>query len=146
MARILVIDDDNLLRETVSTMLVAGGHEVILAVHGDDGVRLFQEQPIDLVVCDVFMPQKEGLETVQEIRRLSASVPIISMTGSFTPEPKSSSGGDPDFLRMARAFGATQTITKPFRMADLLGLVRQCLGAVVLHGLVFVKVVSALHS
>ena len=83
------------------------------------GFRKFQQEPFDLVMCDVFMPQKEGLETIREIRQLSASVRIISMTGG--------GGGDPDFLRMARAFGATQTITKPFRKAEVLALVRQCL-------------------
>ncbi len=128
MARILVIEDDEPVRGTLKAMLESGGHVVTLAVNGDDGIQKFRHEPCDLVLCDVFMPQKEGLETVSEIRQLSASIPIISMTGSVGPESDGSSGRDPDFLRVARAFGATQTITKPFRMADLLALVRQCLG------------------
>lgn len=69
MARILVIDDDDLVRGTVEAMLEAGGHEATLAVDGEDGLRQFQRQPFDLVLCDVFMPQKEGLETVRELLR-----------------------------------------------------------------------------
>lgn len=119
MARILVIEDDEPVRGTLKAMLQSGGHVVTLAVDGEDGIQAFKQASFDLVLCDIFMPQKEGLETIGEIRRLSASVPIISMTGS--------SAGDPDFLRMAREFGATHTIAKPFRMADLLSLVRQSL-------------------
>ena len=128
MAHILVIEDDEPVRGTLKAMLESRGHVVTVAVNGDDGIWKFQLESFDLVTCDLFMPQKEGLETVREIRQLSATVPIISMTGSSGPEPDSrSSGRDPDFLRMARAFGATKTITKPFRMADLLALVQECL-------------------
>jgi len=129
MARILVIDDNDLLRETVKLMLTSGGHEVALAVNGEDGIRQFQQRPFDLVLCDLFMPEKEGLETVREIRGLSADMPIISMTGSITPVPGSSGGLNPDFLRMAAAFGATETIAKPFKVRELLALVDKCLGA-----------------
>ena len=125
MARILIIDDDELLRETVEAMLLSGGHKAVSAVDGEHGIRRFQEERFDLVLCDVFMPQKEGLETMRELRELSAVTPIISMTGSIA----SSGTGqlDPDFLRMTAEFGATRTIVKPFKAADLLALVQQCL-------------------
>jgi CheY-like chemotaxis protein len=129
MARILVIDDNDLIRTTVAAMLKTGGHDVALAVDGDDGVLQFREQPFDLVLCDVFMPNKEGLETVREIRQLSAATPIISMTGSVAPVPGSGGQLDPDFLRMASAFGATRTIAKPFKTAELLALIQECLEA-----------------
>ena len=137
MAHVLVIEDDELLRSTLKTMLESSGHVVTLAVDGQDGVQKFEREPFDLVLCDVFMPQKEGLETIREIRQLSAGVPIISMTGS-------GGGADPDFLRMARNFGATQTIAKPFKRGDLLALVRQCLGAAILHGLLLLKALPTL--
>ena len=125
MARILVIDDDELVRGTVQAMLESDGHEAVLAVDGDDGVRRFHQQRFDLVLCDVFMPQKEGLETVREIRQSSRETPIISMTGSV---PAGDGGRlDPDFLRMSSALGATRTIAKPFRPRELLALVRECL-------------------
>jgi CheY-like chemotaxis protein len=134
MARILVIDDDELLRATVGAMLLSGGHEVVSAADGEDGVRLFQQQPFDLVVCDVFMPKKEGLETVKEIRALSAATPIISMTGSY-PRPSGGAHLDPDFLRMSKAFGATRVIAKPFKSQELLALIQQCFEAKVQRGL-----------
>lgn len=127
MARILVIDDDELVRGTVQAMLQSDGYEVVLAVDGEDGIRQFQRQPFDLVLCDVFMPQKEGLATVREIRQLSTGIPIISMTGSV---PANDSGPlDPDFLRMSSALGATRTLAKPFRPRELLALVKECLGS-----------------
>ena len=127
MARILVIDDDDLIRGTVQSILALGRHDSVLAVDGEDGVRKFRRQQFDLVLCDVFMPHKEGLETVREIRQLSAGTPIISMTGSI---PTADGGRlDPDFLRMSGALRATRTIAKPFRPRELLALVRECLGA-----------------
>jgi len=71
MVNILVIDDDALVRETIRTMLQLEGHEVALAPHGEDGLRRFREQAFDIVICDIFMPRKGGLETVAEIRRIS---------------------------------------------------------------------------
>lgn len=129
MARILVIEDDEPVRSTLKAMLESGGNAVSIAIDGEDGIRKFQHEPFDLVICDVFMPRKEGLATVGEIRRLSASVPIISMSGSFGPELDISEKDTPGFLRMARALGATETIAKPFRMTDLLALIRKCLDA-----------------
>ena len=132
MAHILVIDDDELVRSTVRAMLESGGHETVLAVDGEDGLRQFQRQAFDLVLCDVFMPRKEGLETVREIRQISRDTPIISMTGSL---PASEGGRlDPDFLRMSGALGATRTIAKPFRPRELLALVKECLGTTAKNG------------
>jgi CheY-like chemotaxis protein len=95
MARILVIDDDELIRDTVRTILASDGHESVLAVDGEDGVRQFQHHSFDLVLCDVFMPHKEGLATMREIRQLSAATPIISMTGSIP----TGVSDQPDFAR-----------------------------------------------
>lgn len=128
MARILVIDDDELVRSTVRAMLESGGHETVLAVDGEDGLRQFQKRAFDLVLCDVFMPRKEGLETVREIRQISATTPIISMTGSAPV--KHGGQPDPDFLRMSSLLGATRTIAKPFGRNELLALVRECLSQV----------------
>ena len=126
MARILVIDDDELIRGTVRAILASDGHEPVLAVDGEDGIRQFRSQPFDLVLCDVFMPHKEGLATMREIRQLSAATPIISMTGSIPADD--SDQAHPDFLRMSGPLGATRTIAKPFRPRELLALVRKCLG------------------
>lgn len=126
MARILVIDDDRLVRSTIGTMLGVGSHKVILAEGGEDGLRCFRAQAFDLVLCDIAMPQMDGLQTIRELRKLSPDIPIISMTGSY-PRPTGGAHLDPNFLAMSKQVGATRVIGKPFRLDDLLAVVRQCL-------------------
>lgn len=125
-ARILVVDDNQEVREIVESMLLSADYEVVLAIDGEDAIRQFQEQRFDLVICDVFMPKKDGFEAIREIRGLSATVPIISMTGSY-PRPSGGAHLDPNYLRMSSLLGATKVIAKPFRARELLALVRQCL-------------------
>ena len=130
MARILVIDDDALVRETVAAMLAAGGHETVLAGGSADGIRQFRGQRFDLVICDLFMPTKEsGLEMIAALRAVSAATtPIILMTGGVPvvggqlvgPEPLRSTEED---------FGPLHVIGKPFRMHDLLAMVTECLAS-----------------
>jgi DNA-binding response OmpR family regulator len=124
MARILVIDDDELFREFVQKALVEAGFEVIPAGDGDEGLRKFMETPVDLIICDVLMPNKDGLETVRAVRSRSSRLPIITMTGGVLADTEDGL----DDLRMSMAFGATRTIGKPFRATKLLKLVRECLG------------------
>ena len=127
MARILVAEDDLLVADTVQAMLRSGGHEVVLAKRGDEAICLFRDQTFDLVLCDVHMPGKDGLEVTEEIRRLSPDIPIVSMTGSY---PRASGGAhlDPAFLNASKKAGATKVLAKPFRTQELLALVQGCLG------------------
>jgi len=134
MARILLVDDDEMVRSTVRAMLAGAGHEVVQAVDGEDGLLQFRQHGCDLIICDVIMPNMDGLEMVREIRRLSTDVPIISMTGSFVR----STGGahlNAVYLRLCSELGATKVIAKPFRAADLMPLVVQCLGLSPVHAL-----------
>jgi len=124
-ARILVVEDDSDVRHTVAMMLRSGGHEVVAAADGDAGIRLFREQRFDLVLCDVHMPGRDGIEVVEEIRR-SHAIPIIQMTGSS----ERVSGGahlDPRFLQANAKAGVLKVIAKPFRAHELLALVQQCM-------------------
>ena len=104
------------------------GHQVDLAVDGVDGLQQFQLHPFDLVIADIFMPNKEGLETIRELRRITPLTPIITMTGSFPGPHRSGDLGNIDYLRMAQVFGATRTLSKPFSHRELLALVDECLG------------------
>lgn len=127
MSCVLVIDDDDLVREVVQTMLVSKGHKVVLALDGQDGIRQYKNQRIDLVVCDVFMPNSDGIETLRELRRMDASLPILMMTGGATTvQAEPHRFPDADFLRMTLLLGATRTIAKPFDVDELSALV-QCL-------------------
>jgi DNA-binding NtrC family response regulator len=126
MARVLVIDDEEDVRRVVDVMLRNAGHDPVLAVDGNDGLRHFQKQPFDLVICDVFMPNKEGIETLKEIRQLDPTVSIIMMSGG-APTAYFWGATHRDYLAMAEALGATRTIEKPFKYLKLIGLVQECL-------------------
>jgi DNA-binding response OmpR family regulator len=119
-ARILVIDDEALIRGSLRLALESAGHEVLEAADGAAGLRFLDGPPVDLVLCDVFMPRKDGLETIQELRRLTPRLPVIAMSGGSPAVPM-------DFLPLARRFGATRTLRKPFGVAEVLGAVREVL-------------------
>jgi CheY-like chemotaxis protein len=68
MARVLVVDDDALVRNAVQAMLTSGGHEVALAVDGEDGLQQFAREPFDLVLCDVIMPNMDGLDARNQVQ------------------------------------------------------------------------------
>ncbi|MCD6074839.1 MAG: Response regulator, CheY-like receiver [Rhodospirillales bacterium] len=116
MANILVIDDEKLARFTVRKILEQAGHKIIETESGTEGVRIFQAQPCDLVITDIIMPGKEGIETINDIKRISPRTPIIAMSGGGRT-------GNLDFLKLAQQRGADQTISKPFKPDELLGMV-----------------------
>src|SRR5688500_15549643 len=81
MARVLVIDDDSLVRNAVSRMLRSVGHETVEVEHGQAGMEILRRDPPDLVITDIIMPEQEGIETIAAIREISG-LPIIAMSGS----------------------------------------------------------------
>ena len=118
MARILVIDDTASVRELLEQMLRHTGYDVVLAANGKEGIDQLRRQPVELVITDLFMPEKEGLETIQELRRDFPNIGIIAMSG----EP-----GMPSLLGIAKRFGALKTIEKPFDRAEMLAAVEEVL-------------------
>jgi len=121
MARILVIDDNESLRETVREILTEAGYEVVEASDGREGIALCQAHPIDLLLTDLLMPGQEGLETTRELRRMEACPKIIAMSGGGQT-------GRLEFLDVARVLGADRTLHKPVRARDLLRAIRELLG------------------
>ena len=119
MSRILVIDDDASLRQLVAQLLRTSGYEVDEASNGRDGIRLYQQAPFDLVVTDLLMPDKDGLEVLIELRSTSPDVKIITISGS------NAYGNSP--LNTSRLLGADRTIQKPFNDEQLLQAVREVL-------------------
>ena len=127
MPRILVIDDDDMVRSTIKAILERAGHDVTLAVDGEDGLSQFQRQSCDLVVCDIFMPNKEGIATLRELRNIDAAIPVITMTGGSPSTGRAGPSAHADYLTMSTLLGATRTIHKPFRASELIALVQECL-------------------
>jgi CheY-like chemotaxis protein len=125
MSHILVIDDDRLLRATVERILRSEGHEVASACDGCEGLRRFRSDRFDLVACDSSMANMEGLETMREIRRLCAALPLIAFTGR--PADAAGPGSETDALGMVGKLGRTAMLAKPFRRQELVALVRRCL-------------------
>jgi len=122
MPRILLIEDDAALRRTLRTILEKALHTVAEAGDGLQGVALFSKETFDLVITDIIMPNREGIETIGDIRRLDPHVPIVAISGG------GSVGGEL-FLKLAEQVGATRTLAKPIRPVDLVQAVASCLGA-----------------
>ncbi len=120
MAKILVIDDDGAHRRMISLALGRAAHVIVEAKDGVEGLHCFREQHPRLVVCDIVMPEKEGIQTIVEIRSASPDVPIIAISG----------GGIDiglNYLDLARKLGANAILSKPFRPAELVDLVDRLL-------------------
>lgn len=122
MARVLVIDDDEMSRTLVKRMLDAEGHQVEEAPDGAEGLRLFGEHPPDLVLTDINMPGLDGHDVIEAIRFQHAQVPIIAISGGGAI-PKD------ELLETASALGAVEVIMKPFEFSQLVGAVKRALGS-----------------
>jgi two-component system chemotaxis response regulator CheY len=100
MASILVIDDDVQLQEFIQIVLEEKGHEIRCSGDGVAGLKAHRQRPADLILCDLFMPEKEGLETIRELHREFPNVKVIAISGGCPRD------GRMDFLPLAKQFGA----------------------------------------
>lgn len=117
---ILVVDDDDSLRDSLRRTLHRRDWAVIEAAEGAEGLRIVAEHTVDVVLIDLFMPGKEGLETIDVLRRLYPRVYIIAMSGGGVR-------GRLDVLKAARLMGAQRTLPKPFARETLIEAVEQAL-------------------
>lgn len=122
MARILVIDDEEPVREMLRQMLERAGHEVLQACDGDEGVAVHKRSQVDLVITDILMPRKGGLVTISELRRDRPDMKIIAMSGGGRT-------GKLNFLSTAKTFPGVKTLRKPFRQSEVLDAVREILSS-----------------
>jgi two-component system, chemotaxis family, chemotaxis protein CheY len=121
LARILVVDDDDLIRKLVVRTLERAGYEVEASADGQQAARQYRKEPADLIITDLFMPEKEGMEIIMELRRDHPDVKIIAISGA-------GSLGPTGYLEVARMIGASSTLAKPFGQEELLDAVRQLIG------------------
>lgn len=121
MTRILVIDDEAHIRAILSDVLEIEGYEVAGAANGLTAMRQFREKPFDLVITDMIMPEKEGLETMREIRKEFPDTKIIAISGGGLVGPES-------YLALAKSFGAERTFTKPFDLKTIVTAVEELVG------------------
>jgi len=123
MARILVVDDDSMIRLVVKTILERQGHSVVLAECGHDGAEAIEAYAFDIAIVDIFMPDMNGFETIKAFRRSAPRLPIVVMSGYAF---RAANDPAPDFFRMAIDLGATACLRKPFTPAQLLHVVQGC--------------------
>lgn len=118
--RILVVDDDEGTRRSLEILLTKAGYEVIQARTGSEALRLWRDHGGDLVIMDLLMPEKSGIETIVELLAYSPGTRIIAMSG----------GGDTkrfDLLGEAGMLGAVLTIRKPYSPAEMMAAVDRAL-------------------
>ena len=120
MAKILVIEDDKTVRRVIRRILETKGYSVSEAGDGKEGINRFLEDPADLVLTDIVMPTKEGLETIRELKETSPDVKIIAMSGGGRNNPY-------DYLNLAKKFGAARVFEKPFEWDDLIDAISELL-------------------
>jgi DNA-binding NtrC family response regulator len=120
MASILVLDDDDLVRDVLQNALEREGHQVLAARDGRKGLEIVRSQPVDLAIVDIIMPEKGGIETIMEIHREFPGLKTVVITGKVNVDLE-------PFIRLTRQFGVRQLIQKPFDLRDVLGTVRQIL-------------------
>lgn len=117
---ILVIDDDKLMCLALGKILVSAGYNVVQASDGEEGLKLYRTQHFDLVITDLIMPDKEGIQIIRELRKENSQIRIIAMSAGGR-------GGATDYLKWARLMGAKQCLSKPIRREDLLAAVQAVL-------------------
>jgi len=122
MARILIIEDDEDLRGWMRIILEDAGHDIIEAENGLEATDLHKATPFNLIITDLFMPEKEGFETIKDLKQEDPNVLIIAIStgGRFKSEAN---------LRIAGQLGADHTISKPIDREQLLKIVDTCLTA-----------------
>ncbi len=120
MARILVIDDDPGMRKALKSFLERSEYEVSVASDGRAALNLHQACPMDLIITDILMPEKDGFETIIEFQQHFPRVKIIAISGGGEI-------GENTYLDCARAMGAEKAFAKPFKFQELLKAVRELL-------------------
>ena len=125
MKRILVIDDDTQVRQMLRQMLEREGYEVVDAGDGKEGMKLYRQAPTDLIITDIIMPEKEGVETIIELKRDFPDVKIIAISGGSRALEAQ------NCLSYVRGLRVAHVFTKPFDRKELLDAIQKLLGDVV---------------
>jgi len=116
---ILVIDDDENVRRLICKMLETEKNEIFEAENGNKGMKLIKSNPdVDLVITDLIMPEKEGLETIRELRQDFSHIKIMAISGGGKIDPQ-------NYLPIAKGMGADITLNKPFTRQELLNAIRK---------------------
>jgi len=120
MKRVLVVEDDEMVRALLRSMLETAGYEVEELPNGVNASRLQEQNPFDVVILDILMPEKDGFEIIQEFKIKWPSLPMIAISGGGVYSPN-------DCLRLAKSFGAHRNFVKPVEREELLTAIEELL-------------------
>jgi DNA-binding response OmpR family regulator len=120
MAKILVIEDDEQIRSLIKQILEKEGHYIFIAPEGEKGLALYKDKLPDLVITDIVMPGKEGLETIMELKSINPDTKIIAISGGGKVSPET-------YLDLAKKFGAIVALKKPFTRLEITNSVNMLL-------------------
>jgi CheY-like chemotaxis protein len=120
MKKVLIIDDNDAVRSTMARILGLAGYETVTAGDGNEGLARMRAEHPDLIITDIIMPEKEGIETIRLILAERPGAKIMAVSGGGRH-------GTMDFLSAARKLGATEVLQKPFEPDDLVNRVARCL-------------------
>ena len=112
--RILIIDDDEDFRSYVYDLLTSRGYKVLTAANGNEGLKTINRDEIDIILVDMVMPEREGVETIMEVRVTHPNIKIIAMSGAVRHDT---------YLKLAGELGADITLSKPFEKGDVLNAI-----------------------
>jgi len=118
MADILLVEDEDQLRSMLREVLQSAGHKVREAENGKIAMNVFAARPSELVITDLIMPEKEGLEIIRELKRGKTDVKIIAISGGGRNNAQ-------DYLELARRFGADHILSKPFSNREILEVIEK---------------------
>jgi DNA-binding NtrC family response regulator len=121
MPDILIVDDDTQIRKLLRITLEKEGYHIDEASNGNQALKRFHENPPDLVIMDLIMPEKEGIETISEIQKQYPETKIIAISGGGRLNPK-------NYLDLAEKMGAHKTLAKPFTKNQVIEAVKSSLG------------------
>ncbi len=122
MARILVVDDESLARFSLREILEDAGHSVLEAANGVEAQATLDDHAVDLIITDLLMPEKEGIELTREVVARTPAMPVIAISGGGRAHRTG-------FLDVAEHFGARATLRKPFTPEEVRAEVARCLPA-----------------
>lgn len=120
MAKILLVDDDLQFQQMLKQYLERNGFEVMTAANGKEAVELFKQDTFDLIITDIIMPEKEGIETIIEMKKEKPEIKIIAISGGGRIDAD-------DYLIYAKRFGACHTFTKPIDRDAFISKIREVL-------------------
>lgn len=120
MSKILIIDDEAPVRKMLSKLLMRNGYDVLEAENGKKGIELYKEYDPALIITDLIMPEKEGLESIRELKKFDPDVQIIAISGGGIQTPRM-------YLDLASKFGAVRAFAKPIEDGILLSAIEEIL-------------------